>query len=190
MRTETNRGGTAFVRADLFGLGLLAVGSLCIGLLVNKLRLQPLPLVYAPPKDRLGEIVTRMSAQSSASGQPTPDRAPWQRIGLDEFQALVSAHRGASIDARPQALYQTGHVPGALDLPREDFEGGYARVRASLASEKDQPIVIYCSEADCQDSELVADALSHLGYRRLFVYKEGWEEWMRAGLPQETTHSP
>ena len=111
--------------------------------------------------------------------------APWRFIGLDEFQEHVAAHQGWCIDARAPAFYQAGHVPGALNVPREDFEHGYTRVRPLLESAKETSIIVYCSDADCPDGELVAGALSRLGYRQLFVYKEGWEEWSRAGLPRE-----
>ena len=100
---------------------------------------------------------------------------------------MVLAHKGVAVDARPEVFYRTGHVPGALNLPREDFEHGYAMVRASLEANRAQPIVVYCAEADCKDSELVANALSRLGFRHLRVYQGGWEEWLRAGLPTETT---
>ncbi len=171
-------------------MGLLAIGSLCVGLLVNGMRAQPLPLGYTPPQGRLEQMVARMSSDSSARQSPTIGVRPWQKITLDEFQAIVTAHQGLSIDARPQAFYQAGHVPGALNLPRGDFEKGYVAIRPLLEPAREKPIVVYCSEANCKDGELVSDALSRLGYRYLYVYTEGWEEWSRAGLLQEASRTP
>lgn len=159
------------------GVGLIAAGSLGIGLLVNGLRHDPLPLVYASPQVRLDRIVARLSPASASPGQ-------WRTIELDELQGRVSAHQGVAIDARPASFYRAGHIPGAINLPRENFEKIYPEVRALLEPVKNREFVVYCSESDCRDSELVADALSHLGYQHLRVYKEGWEEWSRAGLPQ------
>ena len=167
---------------DGCGLGILVAGSLGIGLTINGLRSRPLPLVYASPQQRLGEMVARMPAEPSPAG--------WRNISLGELEELVSAHRGRSIDARPEALYRSGHVPGALNIPRDDFERAYSVARAALEPAKERPVVVYCSEADCQDSELVAGTLGRLGYRHLYVYKEGWEEWSRAGLPQEPDRQP
>ncbi len=171
-----------FLWHDGRGFVLLAVVSFGIGLLFNGLRTHPLPLVYTTPESRLGRIAARIS---SAHGSSVSTVGSWQNIELDAFQNLVSAHRGVAIDARPPSFYRAGHVPGALNLPREDFEQAYAETRATLASDKERAIVVYCAAADCRDSELVADTLSRLGYRRVFVYKEGWDEWLRAGLPQE-----
>ena len=75
-------------------------------------------------------------------------------------------------------------------MPRENFEKVYPEVRALIEPVRDLEIVVYCSETDCRDSELVADALSRLGYHHLRVYKEGWEEWSRAGLPQARGQTP
>ena len=170
---------------DLAGLALLAAGSLGIGLIGNGLRAQPLALRYQPPEARLAETVARTPAD-----RPPASHGDWQTISLDEFQAMVAARTGVSLDARPRAFYAAGHVPGALSLPRDDFERTFPSVRAALETNPGQPIVVYCAEADCRDSELVADALSRLGFQRLRVYKEGWEEWQRAGLPQETSGYP
>ncbi len=173
------------LRQDTFALGMLAAGSLGIGLLANGVRSHRLPLFYASPKERLGEVVTRMSTETPPDLLPLSIRGRWQNMGLDELQELVAARKGTCIDARAQTFYQAGHIPGAMNLPRENFEKSYARMRTVLEAAKTKPIVVYCSEADCKDSELVADALGRLGYPQLFVYKEGWEEWLRAGLPQE-----
>lgn len=170
---------------DLAGFGVLATSSLGVGWALNALRARPLPLRYTPPEARLVETVARMP-----EARPPGSAADWQPISLDEFQAMVSAHAGVSIDARPEAFYTAGHVPGALNLPRETFEKNFAAVRASLVANAGQPVVVYCDEADCQDGELVAGALNRLGFRNLRVFKEGWEEWVRAGLPQATTTDP
>ena len=174
------------LQRDLLGLVLLAAGSLGIGLLVNLSRQHPLPLIYQSPESRLGEVVARVAAKSPATGRPAADPSQWQNISLDEFQELVSEQKAIIIDARPTLMYRAGHVPGALNIPREDFESAYAGARVSLESEKDRAIVVYCSAADCKDSELVVGALTQLGSRHFFIYREGWEEWLRAGLPQET----
>lgn len=173
---EKRPGGILAFRQELLGFGVMSVVSLGIGLLVNGWRAHPLPLGYASPKERLGQVVARMSASTPASPAQTPAPRSWRSMGLDELQELVTTRRGLVIDARPSAVYQAGHVPGALNLPREDFEKSYATLRPLLEQDRAKPVVVYCSESDCKDSELVAEALSRMGYQRLSVYKEGWEE--------------
>ena len=170
--------------ADLMGFGALSVISLLVGLLLNQVRHQPLPLVYRSQQERLHAAVVRLAPETFRA--PLPDTVtPPRDIGLNEFQALVAAGKGIVIDARSPFFYRQGHVPGALNISREDFDADYRRLGSRLTNRKTDLISVYCSGADCQDSTLVADALRTLGYSRLLVYREGWEEWSQSGLPQE-----
>ena len=113
-----------------------------------------------------------------------PAAARPRDIGLGEFQAFALARRGVVIDARGSFFYAEGHVPGALNISREGFRADYQRFDARLRTHQADAIAVYCSGADCHDAGLVADALASLGYEKLLVYREGWEEWSQSGLPQ------
>ena len=52
-----------------------------------------------------------------------------------------------------------------------------------LSNERE--IMVYCSEATCDDSELLAKELYLLGFTKLLVFKGGFAEWSGAGLPVE-----
>ena len=176
--------GRSLVWADLMAFCTLALVSLLTGLLLNQASRHPLPLVYRTKQARLHEAVTQLAAATPGvlSAQAT---APPVEIGLDDFQAFATAHRGVVIDARLPSAYAEGHVPGALSLSRANFDEDYRHLGKPLSSRKADTIAVYCSGADCTDSELVANALSALGFQHLLVYKEGWEEWAQSGLPQE-----
>lgn len=94
--------------------------------------------------------------------------------------------RGAVfIDARQQDFYTyEGHIKGAVSLPFEDFDVGFARVKDRLPS-KDEELVCYCSGYGCEESAEIAKLLIENGYRRVLVYEGGWPEWTEAGLPVE-----
>ena len=144
----------------------------------------PLTLSYRSPAQRLHAAVNRLQPPAAAH-LPLP--AP---MAQEAFQALVAARRGRVIDARAAGFYQLGHVPGAVNLPRETFGAAYDRQKAALAPRKTDPVAVYCAEADCPDAKLVAGALAQLGFRQLWVYQAGWEEWVQAGLPQEGSRPP
>lgn len=170
---------------DVGAFCVLAVLSLAAGLLINLTRSQPLPWRYAGKEKRLEHAVR-------GAGTPSDSQLPGDRtvgtprtIELEEFQRLVTGKHALVLDARTDTFYQLGHVPGALNLSRENFEKEYAAIRVSLAEHKSQPIAVYCSSADCHDSDMVAEALSKLGYNNVLVYPGGWEQWTAAGLPQE-----
>lgn len=172
---------------DIAGMLILGSVSLLLAGLLNSVRHPPLPWIYESRAQTIDQAVTQLQGHSSPpAATVAPDELPHE-IRLDEFQNFVSNHEGLILDARPAVFYREAHVPGALSLPRETFAETYQALRATLEASKDRPMVIYCSGPDCPDSQLVGDALTKLGYRRLLIYTSGWEEWSQTGLPQEGT---
>ena len=172
------------VGRDLAAFGALALVSLLAGVSINGLHRRPLPLRYQSRAERLHAAVSGL-APAVAPANPVASATRPREIGLEEFQALALAHKGVVVDARGSFFYREGHVPGALNLSREGFQADYRRLGSGLGAHKMDSIAVYCSGADCHDANLVADALAALGYGKLFVYREGWEEWSQSGLPQE-----
>ena len=171
------RSGT-FTR-DIVGVICLAVASLLTGLAINHLRAAPLPLVYQTPEQRLAaELTTLVEA-------PAFRLSDADTISLDQFRGVVGNHQTIILDARVAPFYQQGHIPGALNLSRDDFAADYRRLRPSLDPAKDKLIVVYCSGGDCHDSGMVASALLSLGFSQVRVFTGGWSGWTEAGLPVE-----
>ncbi|MGH7842999.1 MAG: rhodanese-like domain-containing protein [Candidatus Binataceae bacterium] len=168
-----NRG---FAR-DFAGVLGLAVLSLVAGLALNHLRASPLPLIYRTPEQRLAADLTKLVEA------PPLRLADLDTIGLDGFRAMVNGHRGMILDARAESFYLSGHVPGALNLSRQDFARDYARLRSRLDQAKDRPVVVYCSGGECHDSRLVASALIALGFTQVKIFTGGWTAWTEAGEP-------
>ena len=150
------RSGT-FTR-DIVGVICLAVASLLTGLAINHLRAAPLPLVYQTPEQRLAaELTTLVEA-------PAFRLSDADTISLDQFRGMVGDHQTIILDARAAPFYQQGHIPGALNLSRDDFAADYRRLRPTLDASKDKSFVVYCSGGDCHDSRMVASALLSLGF--------------------------
>lgn len=170
---------------DLHAFWIVATASICVGLVVNQFRDKPLSLVYQSKQERLEGAVARVVASSETPKQNVLSVSLPQNLSLDEFRAFVMEKHGLVLDARPEIFHRLGHVPGAISLPREDFEKSYANLRNKLDAVRDRPVVVYCSSNSCEDSELVQKALMNLGYARVAVFREGWAAWTQAGLPEE-----
>lgn len=96
--------------------------------------------------------------------------------------------RGALfLDAREGVFYELGHVPGALNLPEEDFEAAFARLEPVLRTRFD--IVVYCSGFGCEASHIVARKLEQRGVPAA-VLSEGWPAWTGEGYPVKTGAQP
>ena len=164
---------------DLAAVVGLTILSLVAGVIINRFSAHPLPLVHQSPSERLQGELTRLVAA------PPFESFPVDTVGLDEFRPAVEHKDDLIIDARSSHYYQVGHVPGAINLSRDDFAHDYIRLRPSLEKAKDGPIVVYCSGGDCHDSKMVAQALTSLGFSQVRVFTGGWDAWTAAGLPTE-----
>ncbi len=100
---------------------------------------------------------------------------PLREVGLHVF-----------IDARDDAHYQAGHIPGAWQLDHY-YPERYIDEVLPMARQADK-VVVYCTGGDCEDSRLVADSLRGayaLDPMRIFIYVDGAHGWHKAGKPLE-----
>lgn len=81
------------------------------------------------------------------------------------------------IDARPEAEYVRGHVPGALNLNDNNWDKALAQVFATW--QPPRPVLVYCS-VGCSSAADVAGRLAALGLEPIKVYEGGFEAWNQA----------
>lgn len=109
--------------------------------------------------------------------EPVLAGEPGERLGVAEARARVAA--GESIlwvDARPEAAFLRGHVPGAVWLSEDDWSRGLMGLLEIW--EPDQVIVVYCDGVACAASGQVAARLrDELGVDTVLVLEGGWEAW-------------
>jgi rhodanese-related sulfurtransferase len=101
-------------------------------------------------------------------------------ITLNELRERISGDKGLIlIEALPEKYYKDGHIPGAIQIPH-DAEEEIIRARVQ---DQNAEIVVYCANAACKNSSILAQRLEDLGYPRVKEYHEGKAEWKAAGLP-------
>ena len=164
---------------DLVGLWLLLTACLIAGLALNEMRSTPLALVYTSPQSRLNQSVEKLGASSDATSGQKGD------VDTAEMMSLSSTRSVLILDARPEIFYRLGHIPSALSLPRDDFEKEYQALQTTLQAHRDKPVVVYCSDNGCHDSQMVADALQKLGFANVRLFRGGWSDWESSNLPEE-----
>lgn len=163
---------------DLIFVGLIGICSIALGLLVNALREHPLPLIPVAQDVALAESVGE--SYSARIEPPT----------FVELEHAMQAHDDGEtvfVDARPNEFFGLGHIAGAISLPRSTFTKDYPAFTSKV--QKDRPLMIYCSESKCVDSTVVAQALTRLGYKKVEIFKGGWDEWEVAGQPSDNGDS-
>lgn len=90
------------------------------------------------------------------------------------------------IDARSDAHYKEGHIPGAYEFDRFQEEL-YMPTLLPVCAKAEQ-IVFYCGGGDCEESEHAAIYLRDgmkLPPEKVFVYGGGINEWRSNAMPVE-----
>lgn len=169
----------SMLRGDLGLLAVIAAVSLIGGFLLNLRPGAGVPFPYMAKGQRLAVEV------AAIPGELAPG-SPAQPVEFIEFAEVRSASTTALfIDARPSLFFRTGHIPGARNLARDRFREMFLAQRAELETAREKPVIVYCGNAQCEDSILVAGALRDLGFSNVRVFKGGWAEWTREKMPEE-----
>jgi rhodanese-related sulfurtransferase len=100
----------------------------------------------------------------------------------DLQQKLESGDEFVLVDALSPMSYARSHLPGAINLPPQSVDGRAQRRIPDRGTE----VIVYCSDAGCDSSVLVANELIELGYRNVRHYAGGKDDWVAAGLPLES----
>jgi thiosulfate/3-mercaptopyruvate sulfurtransferase len=133
----------------------------------------------------------------------TPVVRPELRATAEDVLALLGQQDVALVDARDKGQYtgaivrrpgRPGHIPGALNIPREElidaatgtFRGNeeLAQVFSAAHVSPQQHVVAYCNGGVAATTVLFS--LAMLGYPSLTNYDGSWNEWgKRQDLPTE-----
>jgi len=178
---------------------VIVVTGLLLGLLANS---------FSPRGLKLGRDYFPKLARPVAVAPTHPSAPPTTNAVLDRLRerglqplehaavvALFHDRQSAQgtiifVDARNDAQYEAGHIPGAHQLDYYRLEAYLPTVLAACAPA--EKILVYCNGGDCEDSELTAILLIQSGVprERLFVYPGGFAEWTAKGLPLELGPRP
>lgn len=150
-------------------------------------RRAPAPL----PSDPVAPAAVPGQAQNGVAIEAPPAAVPYRVVDLETVRAAVNdplyeVGQIVLVDARDDAAYKAGRIPGAIQLDYYRLEGYIERVMdAAFAA---QQVIVYCNGGRCEDSLLVCQELELRGIPRtaICLFKDGWEAWKAADLPTES----
>jgi rhodanese-related sulfurtransferase len=148
--------------------GIIALASL-LGILINVTFLIDVlkgEKTFNPEK-RINDVIDRSGATSIS--------LPQAKQAFDDNSALF-------VDSRSEEDYAAGHIPGAVNVPWEEFGANEAEYLIHIPS--DVPIITYCG-GSCESSAELAEALIGLDYREVHIFVNGWPSWVEASFPIE-----
>lgn len=100
-------------------------------------------------------------------------------ISVEEAKALLDKGGVIFLDCREPKEYKSGHIPGAINIPRGllEFKIG------SKISEKNTPVIMYCKTGG--RASLACCSIQRMGYKNVKNIDGGWKAWAKAGYPVE-----
>ncbi len=110
---------------------------------------------------------------------------PYDTVKVTDLnEQLQAPAKPVVVDIRVPEHFAESHVPGAVNIPQDDLP---ARA-AELPEDRDAPIVMVCNIG--KFSKYATLYLKSKGYRNVRSAKGGMNEWVRKGLPVESSASP
>lgn len=93
---------------------------------------------------------------------------------FDKFEDLVI------IDSRKPADREAGYIEGSIALP--DFDTTAESLAKNIES-KATPVIFYCNGEKCGRSVKASKIAVAEGYKNVYWFRGGWEEWEKKGYP-------
>lgn len=83
----------------------------------------------------------------------------------------------ALVEVLSPEAYDQYHPPGAINTPLGPH---FDENALQTLRDKNQEIVVYCSDEKCSASPTAYKRLKDLGYRRVYDYEFGKHDWLRS----------
>jgi len=105
--------------------------------------------------------------------------ADYSEIATEEVKRLLERDKEAMlIFPLSRIEYDEKHIPGAVHIP-------LAEIKNKLPEDRNTRLIVY--SRGLNTSIRAAEIASKLGYKRVYVYKEGIQGWISAKYPTEST---
>jgi rhodanese-related sulfurtransferase len=96
--------------------------------------------------------------------------------------------RAVFIDVRKKGQFDSGRIPGAINLAYgPEITGDQPFNAAALETHvgKNDPVVIYCNAKGCDRSSWGAALALEWGWTKVYYFRLGYPSWKTAGYPVE-----
>lgn len=146
-----------------------------------------MPTTARSGSDRPGDTAADRTPEGD---QPAHLEHDYQSITFDQVVEVFNdpATAGGAnvfVDARKDADFLNGHIPGALQVDHFRLPD-YIEPVLDAAQFADK-VIVYCTGGQCELSEYVCKDLIDFDvpYEIIYLYEGGWNEWESSGQPIE-----
>lgn len=139
--------------------------------------------VFAGPyPDDMMQKITAMKADAEAKKDMPASLPDIHVVNGAEAKKLLDGKKAVFLDNRVKTQYDTEKIPGAQWFFCDDMVKD-----PSMADklDKNKEYVLYCNGTHCWRSPATALMLQHLGFKKIYWYREGLPDWKKRGYPTE-----
>ena len=127
-------------------------------------------VVSTPPKD----TAKPTSTNSEDNGPVKP-----KSVSYAQVKKLLADPTVMVIDARNEHEFAEGRLPRARNIFAMEFE---KYIPELIGMNKEIKIIVYCGGGQCELSHEVSNNLIGLGFKKVYIYLGGWEDWKKNGM--------
>ena len=104
-------------------------------------------------------------------------------VNTDQLKKMIdNKEKFLLVDARNAAEYKEGHITMAMHVYDKEMDAN----KAKFPADTNMPIVFYCNGyPKCPRSVNAARTALGWGYKKIYLYVEGFPEWEKRGYPIE-----
>ena len=103
------------------------------------------------------------------------------KVSAEKTVDLIASRQTLLVfDSRRKDEFDKGHIEGAINLLDTEMTLGKLE---KFAPQRDTPLLFYCNGQHCLRSGNAAKLALHWGYRNVFWFRGGWQEWSDSHLP-------
>ncbi len=165
-----------------------AQGSRGLKLTKNYFAKVTLPNHATPPTPTVKKVEAVQVEERKKAAAPKHLKHDYQDVSFAEAVAIFEdpgTELGVNIfvDARNDAAYEEGHIPGAIQADHYRLED-YMENLLDFAAGAEK-IVVYCNGGDCEDSVLICGDLIEFDvpYENIYLFSGGWKAWTDGNMP-------
>ncbi len=109
------------------------------------------------------------------------------KLDIPDMEKALHDKNVVIVDARYPRDYQSGHLPGAINVPVFTTQAERRRILGNVS--RDARVIVYCQSDSCQFDEALGSSLVAEGIENVALFPGGWAKWetQRPSEPEAAT---
>jgi rhodanese-related sulfurtransferase len=135
---------------------------------------------FADYPDAMMDTIMAMKADAEVKKDMPATVTGATVVTTSEVLKMFQEKKVVFLDNRIKTQFDTEHIAGATWFFCDTLLDNPA---AASGLDKEKEYLLYCNGTHCWRSPAVAMMLSHLGFKKLYWYRDGIPAWKKAGNP-------